>query len=233
MPLPFTPRSVVRAVACSALLSTAAIAQTPPPAAPARAGLHADRERRPLQPIHLPRHRADRRQARRAGRLRLDPFERLLPRHLGIEHQLARGLRRLHALQPRVGFLRRLQEQFPGQRRLVLRRRHALLLLPGQPQSRLRERQHVGNLRRAQLEMARREVLVQPRQLLRRETRSARRRTARGTSTSTPTIRSGNPGSRSSGTTGSSTSTTTEAAAARLRTTTGGSAPRTRWRTAR
>jgi uncharacterized protein (TIGR02001 family) len=34
MSLPFSRRSVVRAVACSALLSTAAIAQTPPPAAP-------------------------------------------------------------------------------------------------------------------------------------------------------------------------------------------------------
>ena len=33
MPLPFPPRSVVRVVACSALLSTAALAQTPPPAA--------------------------------------------------------------------------------------------------------------------------------------------------------------------------------------------------------
>ena len=81
------------------------------PARASRAGLHAHRERRPVQRIHLPRHLADRRQARGAGRLRLGAFERLLSRHVGIQRQLARGLRRLHALQPRVGFLRRLQGQ--------------------------------------------------------------------------------------------------------------------------
>ena len=63
-----------------------------PPPPPRRTTRH--RERRPIQRIHLPGHLPDRRQARRARRLRLGAFERLLSRHLGIEHQLARGFRR-------------------------------------------------------------------------------------------------------------------------------------------
>ena len=85
----------------------------------------------------------------------------------------------VHALQPRVGFLRRLQEQLPRQRRLDLRRRHALLLLPGQPQSRLRQRQHLGTLRRAQLEVARREGRRTASTTTSARNRPARRRTAR------------------------------------------------------
>ena len=100
----------------------------PAPAAAARA--HAHRQRRHLQPVHLPRHLADRRQARAPGRLRLRALERLLRRHLGVERQLARGLRALHPqLEPRVGLLRRLQGELRRQR-LLLRRRHDLLLLP-------------------------------------------------------------------------------------------------------
>ena len=113
----------------------------------ARAGLHAHRERRPLQRIHLPRHLADRRQARRAGRLRLRALERLLPRHLGIEHQLARGLRRVHALQPRVGLLRRLQGQLRRQRLLVYDLGTLYYYYPGTQQSRRRQRRHLGALR--------------------------------------------------------------------------------------
>ena len=226
-----SPLSLVSTLAFAALVPTAALAQTAAGARSrraARAGLHAHRERRPLQPIHLPRHRADRRQACRARRLRLGAFERLLPRHLGVEHQLARGFRPVHAVEPRMGFLRRLQEQFPRQRRLELRRRHALLLLPRQPQSRLRQRQHVGTLRRAQLEVARREGVVQPRRTTSARSPPARRRTAPGTSTSTPTIRSAKPASRSSATSGSSTSPRRKRQQPRPRTTTGSSAPRTR-----
>ena len=54
-----------------------------------RTGLDADRQFRPLQRIHLSRNHADRRQACRAGWIRPRAFERLLRRHLGVEHQLA------------------------------------------------------------------------------------------------------------------------------------------------
>ena len=203
MPTSRTSLSLVSTLALAALLPTAALAQTAaaPAAAATRAGLHAHRERRDLQRIHLPGHLTDRRQACRARRLRLGAFERLLSRHVGIEHQLARGFRRLHAVEPRVGFLRRLQGQLST--RLELRPRHDLLLLPGQSQSRFRERQHLGTLRGAQLEVARRQGVVQPRRTTSARSPSARRRTARGISTSTPTIRSANRASRCSDTSGS------------------------------
>ena len=65
---------------------------------------------RPLQRVRVPRHLADAGEARAAGRPRLRARERLLRRHLGHQHQLARGLRRRYTrVEPRVGHLRRLQ----------------------------------------------------------------------------------------------------------------------------
>ena len=106
-----------------------AAGRRPPPRAGSRQ--HAHRQHRALQPVRFSRHRANRRPAGGAGRIRLRAFERLLSRHMGVEHQLARGLRPLQPVEPRMGFLRRLQAHFPGQRRLELRRRPLLLLLPG------------------------------------------------------------------------------------------------------
>ena len=101
-----------------------------------RRAVHAHRQRRHLQPVHFPRPDADRREARVPGRLRLRAQERLLPRHLGFEHQLAARFRRLQSrLQPRVGYVRRLEVRV--QRGLGHRHRRPLLLLPGQLQPRL------------------------------------------------------------------------------------------------
>ena len=97
----------------------------------AHPGQHVDRQHRAVQPVRFPRHLADGRQAGGAGRVRLRAFERLLSRHVGVEHQLARGFRPLQPVEPRMGLLRRLQEQLPRQRGLELRRRPLLLLLPG------------------------------------------------------------------------------------------------------
>ena len=63
----------------------------------ARFATHPHRQRRPLQPVHLPRADADQRRPGAPGRVRLQPRERLLRRHLGLEHQLAARRRRLHA----------------------------------------------------------------------------------------------------------------------------------------
>ena len=79
------------------------------PAEPSRRTLHAHRQRRHLQPVRVPRPDADRREARVPGRLRLRAQERLLPRHLGIEHQLAGRFGRVQRMQPGMGHLRRLQ----------------------------------------------------------------------------------------------------------------------------
>ena len=74
----------------------------PPTGQPA----HADRQRRPVLQLPLPRHRPDLRQAGPAGRLRLRPRQRLLPRQLELQRQFGR---RLSRRQPRNGLLRRLQ----------------------------------------------------------------------------------------------------------------------------
>ena len=120
-------------LAAAASVGTAQ-AQTPAPAraAPeAKPRLHDHRQLRHLQPVHFPRPDADRPEARVPGRLRLRAHQRLLPRHLGLEHQLAARRRRVQSrLQPGMGFLRRLQVR--DQRRLGHRHRRALLLLPGQ-----------------------------------------------------------------------------------------------------
>ena len=173
----------------------------PPPPAP-RPGLHVHRQRRPLQRIHFPRHLADRRQACGARRLRLGAFERLLSRHVGIEHQLARGFRPLHRSSLEWDFYGGYKHTFPGSEDWNYDVGTLLLLLPGPPQSRRRQRQHVGGLRRHQLEMAQREGVVQPRRTTSARSRPDRRPTAPGISTSTRTIRLAIPASRCSATYG-------------------------------
>ena len=78
----------------------------------ARARLHARVEARPLQRVRIPRHFADFREARRAVEHRLHAQERLLPRHVPVEHQMAEGHRRgerlQHQCRRRVGHLRRI-----------------------------------------------------------------------------------------------------------------------------
>ena len=191
-----------------------------------RAGLHAHRERRPLQRIHLPRHLPDRRQARGARRLRLGAFERLLSRHVGIEHQLARGFRPRTRAPASSGIstaatrARSTKTGTTTSARSITTTRAAAIPASSTPTPGKSTPRSTGN------GSARRRRTASTTTSARNP--SARRPTARGISTSTPTIRSAKRASRCSGTSGSSTSVTTEAGTARLRTTTGSSARRTR-----
>ena len=160
-------RPSVVAAACAALLAGAAFAQTPAAAAAARAstrggarrprtGLDLHQQHRHLQPIRVPRHFADQRKARRPGRLRREPQERLLCRHLALQRQLALRLPMRRVEQPRMGHVRRLQV---GPRsRLRVGQRLPLLLLPWQLSVRIHESRHHRVLHRAQLEDAAAEV---------------------------------------------------------------------------
>ncbi len=105
-------RTSIAAAALAALFAGSALAQTPAPArgpGAARARLDVHRQRRPLQPIRVPRHFADQREAGAAGRLRPRPQERLLRGHVGIEHLVAVGRQSRRVREPGMGFLRRLQ----------------------------------------------------------------------------------------------------------------------------
>ncbi len=139
------------------------------------------RKRRPFQPIHIPRTHADQQGPGTPGRFRLCAQERLLCRHVGIEHQLAARWRRRY---PRIapaaassgistaagsrtfgdfGFdIGMLYYWYPGD---ALRRGW---------RARQPESQHVGDLRRRRLEMDHGEVLLQPRQQDLRRPRLAR-----------------------------------------------------------
>ena len=110
-------RSSLAAAALAATFAGSALAQTPAARrrrAGARTRLDLHRQRRPVQPVRVPRHFANQREAGAPGRLRPRAQERLLRRHVGVEHLVAvrRQPRRLGVA--RVGLLRRLQVAAAG-----------------------------------------------------------------------------------------------------------------------
>ena len=100
--------------------------------------------------------------------------QRLLRRHVGVEHQLAAGLRRV---QPQSSlewdFYGGFKKNF-GDTDWFWDVGTHLLLLPRLEESRRRLRRHVGGLRRDRLEVGERQAQLQPRRLLRRCARTAR-----------------------------------------------------------
>ena len=142
------------------------------------ARLDVHRQRRHFQPVRFPRHFADQREARDPGRLRCRAQERLLRRHLGVEHQLDLGRAARRQRQHGMGFLRRLQVR--AAERLQRRRRRAAVLLSRQLSGRRDQGRHHRALCEPRLEVPVGQVQLRRRQQDVRLPRFARQRLHRG-----------------------------------------------------
>ncbi len=162
-----SPRSLVSALAVAALLPTAALAQTPPAATPpapdytftANAGLFSEYIFRGI--------------SQTAGKPAVQggfDWAHSNGFYLGTWGSNISWLEDFGAYTRSSlewDFYGGYKANFPGSEDWSYDVGTHLLSLPGQSQSRFRQCQHLGNLRRAQLEVARRQGFVQPRRLLR------------------------------------------------------------------
>ena len=128
------------------------------------------RQRRPLQPIRLPRHRADRRQARGAGRLRLG---RIRAASTSAPGRRTSAGSRTSAPYTRSSlewdFYGGYKNTFPGSEDWGYDVGTLYYYYPGSRNPGVRQRQHLRSLRRAHWKWLGAKCSVQPRQLLRRE----------------------------------------------------------------